>query len=1078
VYWVTLGRDVEGPAALAGRVSQLIARLDPEQQVSFTDPEQAAEHLAAVLAAGPRRLLILDDVWHADQLRAFPVAGHCARLITTRIPSVVTGSPVTVPVGEVTQEQAHAIVNFGLATPVSRDQLRALLAETGRYALLLRLVNEILSDQVATGRLVDDATAAVVVQLREAGASGVDRLTREAGRLLDIDDPAQRSRAIAATIEASLGLLAPEQRDLFAQTAVFVEDEVVSIHLVDTLWAATAGFDEAQTRALCVRLQDLALVSVDDTVPGGAIHLHDVIRDHLRASLSLDAPTHLHQSLVTAVAGTVPTAAAATPDSAASPADKVRAWWLLPESERYLYDHLIEHLVAADRAAEAEQLATDLRWVARRLQLANVNAPYTDLTRLSTVRANHLARLFAGVAHLLGPTNPPHSRFDILCSRVAHDPIWGPQTAELLAAQPGTHLLNQWDLTDLPGPSLRRTLAGHTGAVNAVAVSPDGTWLATASSDATVRLWDTATGEHRATLTHSRPVHAVAIAPDATWLATTSGDFGTVQLWDVATGKTRATLNGHEREVGAVAVSPDGSWLATAGGHDATVRLWDVATGKTRATLIGHRSEVNAVVFSSDGTWLATVETYERMVVLWDAATAKPRAAITDHGGWVEAVAISSDGMWLATGDQDGYVALWDSATGEHRTTLTRHAGMVEAMAIAPDGTWLATASYDGTTRLWDTATGETRATLTGHTDKVNAVAIAPDGTWLATASDDGMVRFWDTATGERQDILTGGTDEDAAATIPPVESQQATTGSYDETVQLWTAATDKPRTTVASAGDSKAYALDGTWLASRDAQDDGVVHIYDVPTGERRHTLTGHTDVVLIVIVAPDGTWLATATSTYDDTVRLWDATTGDIRHILSGHEGVNLVAIAPDGSWLATDSRGTIRLWDTATGEIRAVLAHKSMLMVPPDGTWLATASFSGTISLWDTATGKNCTTLVGHTAFIYTLVVSLDGSWLATASSDGTVRLWDAATGKNRATLIGHTGSVTAVAIAPDETRLATIGHDRAVRVWDAATGEAVAMMRLDRRPTKIAWSPSGDEIAVLASDYNAYLLKITH
>jgi len=1101
VYWVTLGRDVASPAALAGRVSDLITRLDREQQVSFTDLEQAAEHLAAVLAAGPGRLLILDDVWHVDQLRAFPVAGRCARLITTRIPSVVTGSPVMIPVGEVTPEQAHAIVNFGLATPVSRDQLRALLAETGRYPLLLRLVSEFLSDQVATGRLVDDVATAVVAQLREVGAGWVDRFTSDAGHSRDIDDPVRRSRAVAATIEASLGLLAPKQRDLFAQSAVFVEDEALPVHLVGTLWAATAGLDESQTRALCARLRDLALVSIDDTAPGGAIHLHDVIRDHLRASLSLDALARLHQSLVTAVASTVPAAVAATSDSTSSVADQISAWWLLPETERYMYDHLIEHLVAADRVAEAEQLVTDLRWVARRLQMADANAPYTDLTRLTTVRARNLARLFASAAHLLGHTNPPHSRLDILCSRVAHDPTWGPQTAKLLAAQPGTHLINQWDLTDLPSSSLRRTLAGHTAAVNAVAISADGTWLATAGNDDTVRLWDAATGETRATFTHHRSVHAVAIAPDGSWLATTSGYSGTVQLWDVATGKTRATLKGHRAEVAAVAIAPDGSWLATAG-KDAAVRLSDAATGKTRAALIGHRAEVNAVAVSPDGTWLATVETYKRMVVLWDAATAKPHAAITSHIDWVEAVAISSDGTWLATGDQGGYVVLWDSATGEHRTTLTKNAGMVQAIAISPDGTWLATASNDGTVRLWDTATGETRATLTGHTSKVNAVAIAPNGTWLATASNDGTVRLWD-STGDRRNLLT---DEAGAAAIPLGESQLATTGSYDKTVQLplwtsrpgagsglattgsydktvqlWAAASDKSRTTVASPGDNEAYAPDRTWLASCDDQNDQIVHICDVPTGERRYTLTGHTDVVQIVVVAPNGAWLATAASSHDDSVRLWDTTTGKIRHTLSGHtDGVERVAIAPDGTWLATaDFRGTVQLWDTATGKIRAILDRQSRLMGAPDGTWLATADlFSGTIQLWDPITGKNLAVLAGHTGWINALVVSHEGTWLVTASDDGTARLWDAATGKNRATLIDHTGPVNAVAIAPDDVKLATAGHDRSVRVWDAATGEAVAMMRLDRQPTKIAWSPSGDLVAVLASGRNAYLLKITY
>ncbi len=81
---MTLGRD-GGKQALVGLVNGLIRQLDLGRAVTFTDARQAAEQLAAVLAAGPRRLVVLDDVWSEEQLAALPVAGRCARLVTTRI---------------------------------------------------------------------------------------------------------------------------------------------------------------------------------------------------------------------------------------------------------------------------------------------------------------------------------------------------------------------------------------------------------------------------------------------------------------------------------------------------------------------------------------------------------------------------------------------------------------------------------------------------------------------------------------------------------------------------------------------------------------------------------------------------------------------------------------------------------------------------------------------------------------------------------------------------------------------------------------------------------------------------------
>ena len=235
----------------------------------------------------------------------------------------------------------------------------------------------------------------------------------------------------------------------------------------------------------------------------------------------------------------------------------------------------------AGRAADAEELAADLRWAGARLELSGPAGPYADLARIGTPRARRLARVLGQAAHLLAPADPPHSLIDILYGRVSHDPDWGAQTQALAARRKLPALINKWPLPDLPHPALQRALTGHTGPVRAVAIAPDGTWLATGGDDGSVRIWDPATGELDISATGG--IRAVAFAPDGTWLAT-GGDDGSVRIWDPATGQQRAALTGHTGYVSAVAIAPDGTWLATAGG-DRSVRIWDPATAGIRAAM-------------------------------------------------------------------------------------------------------------------------------------------------------------------------------------------------------------------------------------------------------------------------------------------------------------------------------------------------------------------------------------------------------------------------------------------------------------------------------------------------------------
>jgi WD40 repeat protein/Leucine-rich repeat (LRR) protein len=695
--------------------------------------------------------------------------------------------------------------------------------------------------------------------------------------------------------------------------------------------------------------------------------------------------------------------------------------------------------------------------------------------------------------------------------------------------------------------------------VNSLAFTPDGRWLITGTSKA-AKVWDLKTGQLERELTADDPgllgrVRVLALSADGTTLATT-GERDELFIWNLIDG-TRKNLKCKEHVNGAVftkdgktiyslhsetvcrwniadaavtattdkdlpisyfddilVVTPDGKTVAV-GGKNGDVLLLDGETLKEKKRLLGHTRTTSAMSLSPDGTTLVTVGIEDPIVRLWDIAKGTEIRTLQCDKRRITRAAFSPTGRYLALGGDSFW--LWEVATGRQLDKIPGFRGNAEGLAFSPDGTMVAAVSVTdpGISLLDLTLTLETRA-VARPKDRT-LVAVAPGATLglIRSEKKDEGADLWDLMTGKldraSQAKLHGGAafshdgkllahagEANQLLLVDPASGETKTTIELKHRHAVIVFRADGKRLALGVWGGYEVWDIEGAepkQLFEAEAQPRGAkacsfspdgktlalgtgssLTLVDALSGKVAWSSPAHEEDIGTVEFSADGQRILTAGGNHDLTARVWDAASGKavavLRHdqLAPGADardklpGVRYAFFGPDpGTVVTCTADGMLHLWDMAKTTrlgTRKVRESDSTAMFSPDRKIFVTASETE-FHVWETGA-------FGRTAFALTGEAVRDSFAVPTADSILPIReshyLWS---------MHSHFCDYSA-----DGSRLVAVDSEYRAMVWDAKTGKELNRLNFHRQTEEqnFALSPDGKRMALSLYDATVRIMDL--
>ncbi|MFP6762110.1 MAG: c-type cytochrome domain-containing protein, partial [Planctomycetaceae bacterium] len=624
-------------------------------------------------------------------------------------------------------------------------------------------------------------------------------------------------------------------------------------------------------------------------------------------------------------------------------------------------------------------------------------------------------------------------------------------------------------VTKLTDPALEEAAAdprpgiAHRDLVQSLTFNRAGDMLASGGFR-TIKLWRRPRDVRRFKLTTPDALTAVAASPNGLLVATASAD-NIVRLWDRESGAASLVLEGHSAAITALSFLPDNLRLASASA-DGSVRFWNLTDG-TAAGFVQTPSAVSDLTLLPGGRQMATAHA-DNFARYWDVPIGSV-APLTEVSEKTTVIAVSPDRQFLATANAAGLIRVVDVDCGQLLDiSWQAHEGAIAALSFSAEGGLLASAGVDGVARVWTFETGEAAGKLgsglqfgelRGSLGPLTAIALRRDGKELTTGMSDGEVTVWNLEVPARRSLAA--LPEEPAVAVAETATEEAP------------GVTPPPLAPNGSAATAAAVSPDGKLLAvSGTVEGRPAILVRDLATGELKTALTGHFDQINVLTFTADNRRLLSGSA--DQTARVWDLADAKFPEVISfgGHTAsVTGVTFNSDGSLAATCAAdNSVRLWNTTTGEVvQSFEGHTAAVVgiaMTPNNAQVITASADNTVRNWTAADGKSTRTITAPAAISH-VAVSRDGTRIAVDQPDRSVLVYGIADGALAHTLTGHDEAVSVLAFSSDGTRLMSTDAKRAI-VRESSSGRVLEVLPVEQGISTAVFGATPGEVILARAD----------